>query len=245
MQKILVFSIVAVGLLAGCGGGASTKVPSSPAGITGKTASASASATTPPGGSTVGHSLTGPSATTRSTPAPPSRASAAASAQLKQALGTFAACLSRNGVNVPSASGSRTAPALSLKGVDTKSPAYRRALAVCSPVVDAALKAATAGRPGSASSSGGGSASGGSPGTGASPGAPRSARVPAVKIPASVTAGFERFTACMRSNGIAGFPEPQGASFNLSGTNLNPHSPQYKAAEAHCNPILLAVDSGG
>jgi hypothetical protein len=62
---------------------------------------------------------------------------------------------------------------------------------------------------------------------------------------ASVTAGMERFTGCMRSNGVPGFPEPTGASFNLSGTHLDPHSPQYKTAEARCGPILQAVDSGG
>jgi hypothetical protein len=131
---------------------------------------------------------------------------------------------------------------LSLKGVDTKSPSYRHALAACIPVINAALKAATKTRPGSASPSGGGSGSGGSPGAGGSPGGSGSAKVPAVKVPASVTAGFERFTACMRSHGVPGFPEPTGASFNLSGTNLNPHSPQYKAAEAKCDPILMAVD---
>jgi len=49
----------------------------------------------------------------------------------------------------------------------------------------------------------------------------------------------------MRTNGVAGFPEPQGASFNLSGTHLDPHSPQYKTAEARCNSILQALDSQG
>jgi hypothetical protein len=49
----------------------------------------------------------------------------------------------------------------------------------------------------------------------------------------------------MRSSGVPGFPEPRGASFNLSATHLNPGSPQYKAAEAHCESILQAVDPQG
>jgi hypothetical protein len=106
--------------------------------------------------------------------------------------------------------------------------------------------AAAKARPGSAASrSAGGSASGASSGAGGSPGAGGGAGTGSVKIPASVTAGMKRFTACMRSNGVPGFPEPTGASFNLAGTNLNPHSSQYKAAEARCNPILMAVDNGG
>jgi hypothetical protein len=47
----------------------------------------------------------------------------------------------------------------------------------------------------------------------------------------------------MRSNGVPGFPEPQGAGFNLSATKLNPSTPQYKSAEAHCTPILEGVDA--
>jgi hypothetical protein len=148
-------------------------------------------------------------------------------------------------VKLPAAGGSRGAPAFSLKGVNTKSASYHRALAACAPVVNAALEAITKAQAGSAPRSGGGSAAGGSSGGGSSPGARGSAGIPSVKIPASVTAGMKRFTACMRANGVAGFPEPRGASFYLSGTNLNPHSPQYKAAEARCNPILQAVDSGG
>jgi hypothetical protein len=235
--------------LAACGGGGSSTSSSTLAGKPATAAAGTASAATPSGGS----------ATARSAPARPSRASsAAASAQFKQALSSFAVCLSQHGVKLPAAGGSRGAPAFSLKGVDTKSASYRRALAACAPVVNAALKAITKARAGPASHPEGhtlggagkqsrdaGSAAGGSSGAGGSPGARGSAGIPPVKIPASVTAGMKRFTACMRANGVAGFPEPQGASFNLSGTNLNPHSPQYKAAEARCNPILQAVDSGG
>jgi hypothetical protein len=250
MYKTLVLSMLAAGLLAGCGGGSTTSSKAAGKTVTMSVAgTASATTSSPSGGSTAGRTTTGPSATThstpgRSTPAPQSRASAAGSAHFKQAMSSFAACLSHNGVKLP-AGGSGAAPALSLKGVDTKSPAYRKALAACIPVINAALKAATKARPGSASpSDGGGSASGGSPRAGSSAGS-GSARAPAVKIPASVTAGFERFTACMRSNGVAGFPEPTGASFNMSGTHLDTHSSQYKAAEKRCDPILMAVDSGG
>jgi len=47
----------------------------------------------------------------------------------------------------------------------------------------------------------------------------------------------------MRSNGVAGFPEPKEGHFDLAGTGLNPESPQYKAAAARCNPILNAAFS--
>ncbi len=67
----------------------------------------------------------------------------------------------------------------------------------------------------------------------------------AKKVPAAVTTTLQRFTACMRSSGVPGFPEPQGAGFNLSATHLNPSSPQYKAAEAHCTAILEGVETQG
>jgi len=56
---------------------------------------------------------------------------------------------------------------------------------------------------------------------------------------------MDRFTACMRSNGVTGFPEPTGESFNLSGTSVNTSTPQYKAAQTHCNPILQTMDPRG
>jgi len=60
-------------------------------------------------------------------------------------------------------------------------------------------------------------------------------------VPAAVTAVMDRFTACMRTNGVAGFPEPRGASFDLTGTNVDASSPQYKEAQTKCNPILNAM----
>jgi hypothetical protein len=49
----------------------------------------------------------------------------------------------------------------------------------------------------------------------------------------------------MRGHGIAGFPEPTGASFDLTGTGLDTHSASYKAAETACNHILQALDPRG
>jgi len=255
VRSAAVLLLLALGL-ASCGGGSSTSSNAAGKTVT-MSVAGTASTTTPAGGSTTGHSTTArsstghytrvPSSTGRPAPAHLSRASsAAASARFKQVLSSFATCLVLHGVKLPSSRGPRGAPALNLKGVDTKSAAYKKALQACTPVINAALKAATKARPGSASSSsGGGSATGGSSGAGASPGGSGSAKVPAVKIPASVTAGYERFTACMRANGVSGFPEPTGASFNLAGTGVNASTPQYKAAEAKCNPILMAVDNGG
>jgi hypothetical protein len=65
----------------------------------------------------------------------------------------------------------------------------------------------------------------------------------AKKVPAAVTTSLQRFTACMRSSGVPGFPEPRGAGFDLSATKLNPSSPQYKSAEAHCTAILEGADA--
>jgi hypothetical protein len=243
-----VLLLLALGL-ASCGGGSTTSSKAAAKPDTVSAAGTAATITSPPGSSTQassGASSHGRSATARSAPVRPSRpGSTASSAQVMQALGAFAACLSQHGVKLPSTGGGQAGSVLSLKGLDTKSHSYRRALPACIPVINAALGIATKRRPGSSSSSDGGSTSGGSSGAGGPSGGSGSARVPAVKIPASVTAGFERFTACMRSNGVPGFPEPTGASFNLTGTHLDTHSAQYKAAEARCNSILQAVDSGG
>jgi hypothetical protein len=148
---------------------------------------------------------------------------------LNRALSSFTTCLVLHGVKLPSGA---AASGLSLKGVDTKSPAYRGALRACIPVVNAALKAATGKHPGAASPS---------------PGAARTSRspLPAVKVPAAVTAIMTSFTVCMRKNGVAGFPEPTGASFDLAGTNIDSHTPAYKSAEAKCNPVLQALDPTG
>jgi len=161
----------------------------------------------------------------------PSVRSAAAALKLKRAFAAFSGCLSRSGVSIPAPD--RSSPTLSLKGVDTKSPSYRRASAACIPVLNAALKVATKAQPRVAPRS-----SAGAP-------APGGSSIPSIKVPAAVTAIMGRFTACMRSNGVAGFPKPHGASFDLSGTHVDPHSPRYKAAESRCNSILQALDPRG
>lgn len=241
LTAALAACVLSTVMLAACGGGASTSSKAAGRTATASVArapSSSRASTARTGPSTAARPSTGPAAHSTTAAHPLRASSTASSAQFKQALASFPACLSRNGVKLPSASGSQGTPASSPTGVDRKSPAYHRALAACTSVLDAALKAATKARPRSTSPPATRS-------TGASPGAPSSAQAPSVKPPASVTAGFERFTACMRSNGVPGFPEPKGASFNLSGTHLNPHSPQYKTAEARCDPILQAVDDGG
>ena len=225
-------AVLACLTLSACGSSSSS---SSTTAKTTSTASAAASA------ASTGH---GASTGSGASAARSAGSSSVAGARFRQALSSFAACLSRNGVKLPSASGSHGAQAFSLKGVDTKSASYRKALVACRPVLTAAFRSAANARSKPASPSAAGSPAGG-PGAGGSPGASGSARIPPVKVPPRVTAIMSRFTACMRTNGVAGFPEPQGASFNLSGTHLDPHSPQYKTAEARCNSILQALDSQG
>ena len=146
----------------------------------------------------------------------------AAHAALMRAVATFRACLSKNGVKLPAG-----APrALSLRGVDTKSASYRRALATCRPVLIAALRSTAKSPPSSASSP-----------------APRTApTASSIKVPAFITATMRSFTRCMRTHGVPAFPDPKGASFDLSGTNLDTHAPAYRSAEAKCNHILQALD---
>jgi len=45
----------------------------------------------------------------------------------------------------------------------------------------------------------------------------------------------------MRSHGIANFPEPEGAGFNVTHAKLDTGTAQYKAAEKACNSILQAI----
>jgi hypothetical protein len=81
---------------------------------------------------------------------------------------------------------------------------------------------------------------GGSPGTpaagGGSPGTPAagggSSRSSTLLL---------KFSECMRAHGISGFPDPvpgpHGYSIHISvrpGSDLNPHSPQYRAAQNSC-----------
>jgi hypothetical protein len=216
----LLLLVTCVGLTA-CGG---TAAKTTAASSSSASAPAPASRPVPPV-----PSRTTPSATSHSKPASSHSSPTATSAALRHAFASFAACLSNNGVKLPAGTGSGSASPFSLKGVDTKSATYRRALQACIPVVNAALKAATGKHPGAAS-----------------PSAPSTRpALPPVKVPAPVTAIMTRFTACMRSHGVPGFPEPKGASFNLTHTNIDSKSPQYKSAEARCTNILRALDPPG
>ena len=111
------------------------------------------------------------------------------------------------------------------------SPAYRTALARCRPALAAALRDRSRQ-----------SESAGAPAPAAPPAKPSAPRRPA-QVPAAMTAVLMRFTACMRTSGVASFPEPDGGVFKLAGLHLNPSSPQYRAAEARCDPILQAAYS--
>jgi len=213
--------------LAACGGASSTAGSSSAKASALSAAPAAPTATSKPGTAAKG--------TTAHTGKPAQGAAGSGSAaqtQFKQALSSFAACLRGNGVKLPAA---KSGQALSLKGVDTKSAEYRSAVAKCRPVLSAALKSVSKTRPAPATPAAKPTAGTGSPGT-----AGNSPPI-AVKVPASVTTVMQRFTACMRSNGITGFPEPKGASFDLTGTSVDPNTATYKEAQTKCNPILRAM----
>jgi len=186
-----------------------------------------------------GSSETSATVKTVAAAARPSAAKPVGSAHVKQALAGFAACLRQNGVSLPAAAGSHAALPFSLKGLDPNSPGYRRALAACRPALIAAFKAAASRRSRLTSPSGAGSA------PRRSAGASVSARIGHVRVPPAMTAILERFTACMRTNGVASFPQPDGGAFRIAGLHLDPSSPQYRAAEARCNPILQAALSKG
>jgi hypothetical protein len=129
--------------------------------------------------------------------------------------------------------------------------ARKQALSACRPVLRAALHTLAHSErhaaPASPTHSGsGGSGPTGSSGTTSSTSSTPTptATVPHVKpaaTPAPVTAALKHFTACMREHGITNFPEPEGASFNVSHVSLDRGSAKFKAAEKACNPILQAI----
>jgi hypothetical protein len=156
-----------------------------------------------------------------------SRVSSTGIVRLGQAVAGLTACFSRHGVEAPTTGGSRALSTPNVKGLDTKSPAYHHALELCAPLIDAQLRANTKTRAPSPSR------------------APRTTSLDALKIPATVTATMKRFTACMRTDGVPAFPEPTSASFDLSATNIDSHTPAYRSAQAKCNSILQALDQPG
>jgi hypothetical protein len=50
---------------------------------------------------------------------------------------------------------------------------------------------------------------------------------------------FLAFSECMRSHGVPQFPDPSGGGIHISqGSNINPFSPSFKAAQARCRKLL-------
>lgn len=55
------------------------------------------------------------------------------------------------------------------------------------------------------------------------------------------------FAQCMRDNGVPNFPEPMDNGINLGGTGIDRNTPEFKAAQKVCEPLLprLSSDTGG
>jgi hypothetical protein len=217
----VVLVVLAAALLAGCGSSSSTS-----------SSSANASAAT----ATIGTTSTGTKAAKGPNAGglakPPAARPPIATPALKGALTKFATCMRANGVNFPLPNTSGRGPIFSAKGVDIRSAKYKAASTKCRGVL---LNAFRVQRGASKA-----------PGTAGSPGSTSQAKTsPApklkIKVPPKITHAFEHFTTCMREHGITNFPEPEGASFNMSHTHVDTHSAQYKAAEKKCNPILNAA----
>jgi hypothetical protein len=64
----------------------------------------------------------------------------AGSARFRQALSLFAACLRKNGVNVPQPNTAGGGPVFSTKGLNTASPQFKAATAKCRPALVGALR---------------------------------------------------------------------------------------------------------
>jgi len=168
----------------------------------------------------------------------------ASSPALEAALAKFATCLRQNGVNISAPNTSGTGPIFSTKGIDTRSAQFRAAERKCSATLRAGLGASARG--GASGGPGGGGSAGKAQGTAGVTGSagqtkPSPVVKPPVKLVPKAARAFHEFTSCMREHGVTNFPEPEGASFNLSHTHIDTKSAQYKAAEKACNPILNAA----
>src|SRR5687768_18125310 len=55
------------------------------------------------------------------------------------------------------------------------------------------------------------------------------------------------FAQCMRDNGVPNFPDPVDDGINLGGTGIDRNTPEFKAAQKACEPLLpqRASDTGG
>jgi len=216
-----VFVVSVAALLAGCGSSSKTSSTST-------NASAATTTTGATGTTTTGAKVAkGPNAGHFK------RAGARVSSPaVKGALSQFAACIRKQGVNLPGPNKAGRGPLFNTKGVNTTSVKFKAAELKCrSALLRAFHVHPGAGKVGTAE------ATSGSTGHTKAPPAPKLK----VKVPPKVAHALEHFTACMREHGIANFPEPEGASFNLSHTHVDPKSAQYKAAEIKCNPILNAA----
>ena len=65
----------------------------------------------------------------------------------------------------------------------------------------------------------------------------------AASVTGKSTDSLYRYSACMRSHGVANFPDPQvsgrGVSLSINSKNgLNPNAPQFKAAQTSCQKLL-------
>jgi outer membrane murein-binding lipoprotein Lpp len=217
----VVLVVLAAALLAGCGSSSKTS-----------SASTNASAAT----ATIGTTSTGTKAAKGSNAGglakPPAARSPITTPALKRAFTKFAMCIRESGVKFPLPNTSGKGPIFSAKGVDIRSAKFKAASIKCRGDLLGALRAhrgtvktqGTAGSPGAAGQT-----------------KPSPAPKLKVKVPPKVTHVLQQFTACMRESGVTNYPEPEGASFNLSHTHIDTKSAQYKAAEKKCNPILNAA----
>ena len=214
-----------------CGGSSpshSTQADSAGAATATGTASTSTGTTTGTNGASTGSKTT--SATGAATAQP---------GKLKQALGGYEACMREHGVQVPLRTRISSESSAEVK-------ARKQALSACRPVLRATLRTlahsahhTTPASPTHTGPTGSGSAAGSTTTTAPAPSVP--IRIKPAATPAPVTAALKHFTGCMREHGITDFPEPEGASFNVSHVSLDRSSAQFKAAEKACNPILQAI----
>ena len=227
MQKrvyFVVLVVLAAALLAGCG--SSSKASSASTNASAATTTTGTAGTTTTGAKAAKGPNAGGLAKSPATRPP------VATPALKRAFTKFATCMRANGVNFPLPNTSGKGPIFSAKGVDVRSTKFRAAEVKCRGDLlgafahrrDAGKTLRIVGSHGSAGQ------------TKTSP-APKLK----VKVPPKITHALQHFTACMREHGITDYPEPEGASFNMSHTHIDTKSTQFKAAEKKCNPILNAA----
>jgi len=225
---LVVLVAMATALFSGCGSSSKSSSTNTNASVATATTGATGTGTKGAKGPPAGHFKRGGAGARVSSPA------------FKAALAKFATCLRQNGVNISTPNTSSNGPIFSTKGINTSSAQFRTAERKCSATLRSALKA-SAGAPGGGGA--GGKVSGSAGATTGSAGQAKAspASKPALKVPPKVARTFQQFTACMREHGITNFPEPEGASFNLSHTHVDSGSAQYKAAQTKCNHILQAI----